>query len=220
MFKVSFYKVNWNNYLTVKKNKIEFFLTVIFLIISLLSLTNFLQYAESRNGALLDDTLLSLFNPVDLTWFTFSLVYLSLIIAAASLIKHPARLVFAFQVYVLIIISRILSMYFLPLNPPAGIIILNDPFVQIFGTGEILTKDLFFSGHTATLFLLVMVSPNKKLKNVFILSTILVAFFVLAQHVHYTIDVVAAPFYVYACYRLTLFIRNIIHLNEFITEGY
>jgi hypothetical protein len=212
--------MNWIEYLSVKKNKIEFLLTIIFLTISLLSLTNFLQYAESRSGAVLDDTLLRHLGPIDLTWFTFSFIYLSIIIAVASLINHPARLVFAFQVYVLIIISRILSMYLLPLNPPVGIIILNDPFVQIFGTGKILTKDLFFSGHTATLLLLAIVSSNKKLKIIFIISTILVAFFVLAQHVHYTIDVVAAPVYVYACYNFALFIRNKIHLNEFKNSGY
>lgn len=220
MFKFQFSEMNWNDYLSVKKNKIEFSLTIIFLTISLLSLTNFLQYAESRNGAVLDDALLSLFKPVDLTWFTFSFIYLSLIIAVAYLIKHPARLVFAFQVYVLIIASRILSMYLLPLNPPVGIIILNDPFVQLFGTGKILTKDLFFSGHTATLLLLAIVSPNKKLKILFFISTILVAFFVLAQHVHYTIDVVAAPVYVYACYSFALFIRNKVHLNDINDAGY
>lgn len=214
-----FNEMNWKEYLSVKKNKIEFFLTIIFLTISLLSLTNFLQYAESRNGGVLDDPLLRLFDPVDLTWFTFALIYISLIIAVAFLMKHPARMVFTFQVFVLTITSRILSMYLLPLNPPADIIVLNDPFVQIFGTGKILTKDLFFSGHTATMFLLAIVSPNKKLKVIFILSTILVAFFILAQHVHYTIDIVAAPFYVYACYNLTLFLRNKIHLNEFKEEG-
>lgn len=210
-----FNEMSWKEYLSVKKNRIEFFLTIIFLSISLLSLAKFLQYAESRNGAVLDDILLRFFDPVDLTWFTFSLIYLSLIIALTFLLKHPARLVFTFQVYVLIVASRILSMYLLPLNPPAGIIILNDPFVQLFGTGKILTKDLFFSGHTATLFLLAIVLPNKKLKVIFMISTILVAFFVLAQHVHYTIDVFAAPVYVYACYSLALFFRDKFHLNEF-----
>lgn len=211
--------MGWKEYLSVKKNKAEFFLTIILLSISLLSLAKFLQYCESRNGAVLDDTLLRLFDPVDLTWFTFSLIYLSLIIAFTILIKHPERLIFSFQVYALIVAARILSMYLLPLNPPAGIIILNDPFVQLFGTGKILTKDLFFSGHTATLFLLAIVSPKRKMKIIFMISTILVAFFVLAQHVHYTIDVVAAPVYVYACYSLALFFRNKFHLNEFKNSG-
>lgn len=200
--------MNWNDYLSVKKNKIEFLLTIIFLTISLLSLTNFLQYAESRNGAVLDDPVLRLFDPIDLTWFTFSLIYVSLIIAIASLIKYPKRLVFTFQVYVLLIASRILSMYLLPLNPPTGIIVLDDPFVQIFGTGEILTKDLFFSGHTATLFLLFLVSADKRLKSVFIIFTFLVASSVIIQHVHYTIDVIAAPVYAYSCYTFVLLLKK------------
>jgi membrane-associated phospholipid phosphatase len=81
-------------------------------------------------------------------------------------------------------------------------IILNDPFVEFFGTGKTLTKDLFFSGHTATLFILFLVSKKKIIKTVFLISTIAVAISVLLQHVHYTIDVFAAVFFTYACYKL------------------
>lgn len=206
--------MKWKDYLSVKKNKIEFILTIIFLSVSFASLANFLQYAESRDGSILHDPVLRLFDPIDLTWLTFSLVYFSLIIAIASLIKHPVRLMLALQVYVLIIASRIISMYLLPLNPPADIIILNDPFVQMFGSGEILTKDLFFSGHTATLSLLAIVTANYQLKFLFIFFTILVGGSVIIQHVHYTIDVIAAPFFVYSCYNFIVLIRKKINLDE------
>ena len=93
-------------------------------------------------------------------------------------------------------------MYLLPLEPPVKMIILNDPFVEFFGTGQTLTKDLFFSGHTATLFILFLVSEKKIIKTVFLISTIAVAISVLLQHVHYTIDVFAAVFFTYACYKL------------------
>ncbi len=43
----------------------------------------------------------------------------------------------------------------------ANMIILNDPLVEFFGTGQTLTKDLFFSGHTATLLILFLVSEKK-----------------------------------------------------------
>lgn len=212
--------MSWKVFLSVKKNRIEFSLTLILLSISLLSLAVFLQYAELREGVSLNDPVLNLFSPIDFTWFTFALIYLSLVIAIASLINQPLRLIIACQVYVLILAARILSMYLMPLNPPVDIIILNDPFVQLFGTGKILTKDLFFSGHTATLFLLSIVSPYKKLRFLFLAFTFLVALFVVAQHVHYTIDVAAAPFYVYACYKLALLIRNKIKLNDFQPAGY
>ena len=56
-------------------------------------------------------------------------------------------------------------MYSLPFNPPPEMIPLNDPFVQFFGSGKLLTKDFFFSGHTATLFLLFLVIDKKPFKQ-------------------------------------------------------
>jgi membrane-associated phospholipid phosphatase len=102
---------------------------------------------------------------------------------------------------------RIIAMYFMPLNPPSSMIVLNDPLVEYFGTGQTLTKDLFFSGHTATLFILFLISENKIIKKVFMVSTIAVAISVILQHVHYSIDVFAAVFFTYTCYKLLVKVR-------------
>ena len=56
------------------------------------------------------------------------------------------------------VIFRTSAINLVPLEPPDTILLLNDPFVQLFGKGEILTKDLFFSGHTGTLFLLFLLA--------------------------------------------------------------
>ena len=93
-------------------------------------------------------------------------------------------------------------MYLIPLDPPENIISLNDPFVQYFSSSEILTKDLFFSGHTSTIFMLYLVSTKKILKRIFLFCTVLVALFVLLQHVHYSVDVFAAPFFTFTAYKL------------------
>ncbi len=159
---------------------------------------------ETRNGVVLPDPVLVLFKPVDLTWLTFILIYASLIIAVATLIKDPRNLIFALQVYAAMVIARIIAMYLLPLNPPAQMIPLNDPFVEFFGTGKLLTKDLFFSGHTATLFILFLVSQKKYLSYMFLFFTIIVGAAVLLQHVHYSIDVFAAPFFAYTAYRTVI----------------
>ncbi|MCK7528712.1 MAG: sphingomyelin synthase family protein [Ignavibacteriales bacterium] len=166
------------------------------------ALTNFLNYVEARKGVVLSDPILNLFNPIDLTWLTFALVYVSIVVAIVTLFKNPGRLLFAVQLYTLMVVVRIIAMYLLPLEPPAKMIILNDPFVEFFGTGQTLTKDLFFSGHTATLFILFLVSEKKIIKITFLISTILVAIAVLLQHIHYTIDVFAAVFFTYTCYKI------------------
>jgi hypothetical protein len=80
---------------------------------------------------------------------------------------------------------------------------LNDPFVDFVGYGKnIITKDLFFSGHTSTLFLLFLIARKRALKIFFLAITLAVAMFLLKQHVHYTIDVLAAPVFAWISYRI------------------
>lgn len=192
--------MNWKEFLKEKRNRVELVITLFLLAVVLTSLANFLNYVEARQGVLLPDPLLNLFNPIDLTWLIFALIYISLVVAIATLSQKPKRLLFAVQLYTLMVLLRIVAMFLLPLEPPATMIILSDPLIEFFGTGQTLTKDLFFSGHTATLFILFLVSEKKIIKTVFLISTIAVAIAVLLQHVHYSIDVFAAVFFTYACY--------------------
>lgn len=192
--------MSWKDFISVKRNRIELAITVILLAFILFSFTNFLNFVEERPGVVFTDPVLILFDPVDLTWLTFGLIYLSLLTAVISFSLKPERLLFAFQLYTFMVIVRMIGMYLLPLDPPDTLIVLNDPFVEFFGTGQTLTKDLFFSGHTATLFIFFLIEDKKILKSVFLICTIGVAITVLLQHVHYTIDVFAAVFFTYTCY--------------------
>ncbi len=198
----------WKNAFSKNKFKIEFIITLIILGAVLFSFTHFLNFVENRQGVVIPDPILSLYKPVNLTWFIFVLIYFSLISSLISLAKKPVLLLIALQVYSLMILFRILAMYSIPLDPPVNFIILKDPFVELFRNGPILTKDLFFSGHTATLFLLFLVVENKYLKYILLVFTILVGIFLLAQHVHYTIDVISAPFFAYTSYRILLLLRK------------
>jgi hypothetical protein len=196
----------WKEFYKVKRFRTEFIVTSFLVILSLVSLANFLNYVEAREGVVLNDPLLNLFKPADLTFLSFGLIYISLFVAIFFLIKTPSRLVIALQAYIILVLVRIIAMYLVPLNPPTGMLSLSDPFVEYFGTGQLLTKDLFFSGHTATIFLFYLVSNPARagLKMFFFICTILVAVFVLLQHVHYTIDVVSAPFFAFSAYKLSL----------------
>lgn len=205
--------MSWKEFLKSKKSKIELGITLVLLVVVLASLANFLNFVEARQGVVLPDPILNLFNPIDLTWLIFVLIYISLFVAIATLSKNPKELLFAIQVYTLMVAVRILAMYLLPLQPPEKMIVLNDPLVEFFGTGQTLTKDLFFSGHTATLFLLFLVSQKKLIKTVFLISTIAVAIAVLLQHVHYTIDVFGALFFTYACYSILSNLKPRINLK-------
>ena len=177
-------------------------ITLVLLALILYFLATFLAYNESRQGFSFNDPLLNSFSPVDVTWLTFGLIYVALIIAVLTLSFHPEDLLLAVQSYAIIAALRLITIYFLPLNAPPTIIPLKDPFVEFFGGGSTLLRDLFFSGHTSTMFLFYLTVRRKGLKWIFLICTILVAVCVLIQHVHYTIDVVAAPFFAYTSYRI------------------
>ena len=206
-------KKNWINYLSGNNSWTEPVVTLILLISTLIFFTHFINAVEARNGVELNDPVLKLFHPIDLSGIIFSIIYLSIIIGLITLLVDPKRLVIALQVYTLIVMIRIITLYLTPLNAPGNMIPLIDPIVNNFGTGQLLTKDLFFSGHTATMFFLFLVSENKKMRLIFLLGFVIIAIAVLLQHVHYTVDVVAAPFFSYTAFRIILLSRKSFNLN-------
>jgi hypothetical protein len=185
-----------------RRFRLRLALTVPALVAALATLARFLTFVEARPGAVLPDPLLALLAPRDLTWLTFSLIYLGIFFGVARLAREPRALVVALQAYVLMVIFRMAAMWVTPLEAPPGMIPLHDPLVRLFGPGKLLTKDLFFSGHTSTLFLLFLAVPGRRSKGLFLFCTAAVGISVLAQHVHYTVDVLAAPFFAYASFRI------------------
>ena len=194
--------VTWKSFLKNKKNLTEFVITAVVVTAVIIAFSHFLHFIEQREGVVLNDPILKAFNPIDLTWLTFVLIYLSLIIFVITTFNKPDKILIAFQAYGLMLIFRTIAMYITPFEAPAAIILLNDPFVQFFAKGDILTKDLFFSGHTGTLFLIFLLAENKTLKTIFLILTLMVGTAVLLQHVHYSIDVFVAPFVTYGSYKI------------------
>ena len=104
---------------------------------------------------------------------------------------------------------RSLSIILVPLNPPEGLIPLEDPMVAFFSSGkEIFTKDLFFSGHTATLIYLLLIAQKQWLKKLLLLISILVIAAILYQRVHYSIDVLGGILFAWGVYKITIFFEE------------
>jgi hypothetical protein len=88
---------------------------------------------------------------------------------------------------------------------PAFLAILN-PLTAIGGNsaGVYLTKDLFFSGHIATTFLLYLFSRRLgKVARVFLGLNLATLAVVLLAHLHYSIDIIAAYSVTYGVYRVS-----------------
>jgi membrane-associated phospholipid phosphatase len=93
------------------------------------------------------------------------------------------------------------AMYVTALDPPTDMIALSDPLIETVATGKLLTRDLFFSGHTSTVFLMFLIARDARFKPVLLLCAFGVAAGVLLQHVHYTVDVIVAPLFAFASFR-------------------
>jgi hypothetical protein len=155
---------------------------------------------ERRPGVILPDPVLVLVPALNLTWLIFGCIYTALVVAVVTLVKHPDELLLAARTYAIMALIRMIAMWSVPLDPPSGMIALSDPFVEFFGSGSTLTRDLFFSGHTSTLVMFALIMPSKAWKKAFSVLAVVVGLSVLLQHVHYAIDVFAAPFFAFGAF--------------------
>lgn len=160
----------------------------------------FFPWVEARHGVVLNDWVLSRIPSANVSYlllfFIWSTAALSIYRATAS----PRVLITFLYTYTVLCASRLVSMYLVPLDPPAGLIPITDPLSNILYGSKFVTKDLFYSGHTATLQLIYLSLERKKDRQWALISTICVAVLLLVQHVHYTVDVVTAPFFGYGCF--------------------
>lgn len=202
-------KLNWQFfYGNSFRLKFQIFILLI-LIVVLFLFQYFFQFIEQRNGIVLNDFILNYIPAVDMSIYIFLCIWIVVALFIFQSIQNP-DIFFTFSIaYLLLCITRIIAIYTVPLNAPFGLIELADPLTnQVYGGGFI-TKDLFFSGHVSTQFLFFLCFQKKIFKTIAFISTILVAIFVLIQHVHYTIDVLAAPIFCYIIYLITQRIKRL-----------
>jgi PAP2 superfamily C-terminal len=163
----------------------------------------FFQTIEARSGFLLNDPLLKLLPPHDVSTATFNIIWAVSLLSLIRAIQTPSVFLTFVWGWLVLTTFRLLTITLVPLDPPSGLIVLADPISNFFyGHHKFITKDLFFSGHTSTVFLLYLCVPGKRDKILVLIATFCVAILLLVQHVHYTLDVVAAPFFGWAAYRL------------------
>ena len=198
-----YFKNNWNTTLTNGTFLFEFIFSVFLLVSTMMIFSKFTQFIEMRKGIQFNDPILASFQAIDLTKSIFFMIYGGITLALFSLISSPYRLMILLQAYALMVLARMVTLFTLPLAPPAGMIFLQDPFVEYFGTSKTIDNNLFFSGHTATIFLLFLCVP-KKLKIPFFIISLFIAISVLLQKAHYTIDVIIAPCISFISYYLIL----------------
>jgi len=163
----------------------------------LLSLPFFYQAIEKRNGISFNDYLLGWLPAYDLSLFIFVVIWSMALLTFSRFRQDPSIFLTFLWGFILINLSRFITIGLLPLNAPADLIPIQDPISNHFYGPKFVTKDLFFSGHTAAMFLMFLCLKKKTDKILALLATIMIGIAVLLQHVHYTLDVVMAPVITY-----------------------
>ena len=166
------------------------------------SLPFLFMYFEKRNGTLLNDWLLSILPAYNVSHIEVVIFVSCMILFTYRMIETPAIFKTFLFAYLFLNVFRMLTIYLVPLDPPQNLISLNDPIANLLYIGGFKTKDLFFSGHTSTIFLLALCLQKKNDKIFVFVCSGLVATLLLIQHVHYTIDVLSAPVFAYLCFIL------------------
>ena len=155
----------------------------------------FFSYIEQRqNGIILHDSILEFLVPRDLSVPIFIIIWSTTILGIYRCVKQPAIFLAILYCLIFLCFARILSIYFIHLEPPLNLIPLKDPLTSItYGArGLFITKDLFFSGHTSNMLLLALCLPKKSDKIIAFSAAISIGIMVLIQHVHYSVDVIGA----------------------------
>jgi hypothetical protein len=196
-------KKDWNN-LWENKTYLFTWIFLFSLVLVTLKLTSlFLSYNESRiSGVQLNDIVLQYLPVSDVSTPLFTITWLCILACLPIALRTPKKSMVLFISILFMSIARSLTLYLVPLQPPIDIIPLRDTFLEVsFYDNKVMVRDLFFSGHTANLVLAFFLVDVKWMKIIVGVCTFIVAFLLLKQHVHYTIDVVAAPFFAYLAYR-------------------
>jgi hypothetical protein len=181
---------SWDNSLKQSAFKPLLFTGIAFMIILLCLLPFFFNFIEQRQGYYLNDWLLNKIPAVDVSVPIFICI----------------RFLYG---YLLLLSVRYASIYFFPLEAPSGLVVLRDPLSNSFYGTKFITKDLFFSGHTSTLFLMYFFQDTRIKKLFTLFSSVAVGILVLLQHIHYTIDVIIAFPAAYLCFKTSdLFLRT------------
>lgn len=183
----------------------------VLLLAILVSFPFFFNYIEARKGIVLNDWVLARLPSFDVSLPTFIIIWSMTVLLWIRCIQDPTIFIIFLVGFILLSLSRMVTITLIPLDPPQGLIPLKDPLSSIFygGMDVFIEKDLFYSGHTSIQVLMFFTFKKRIDKILALLSSIAIGSCVLVQHVHYTVDVVGAVIFSYLIYRLSILITKV-----------
>lgn len=151
---------------------------------------------EARKGAILTDPILNLLPSINFSFWIFILLYSCLVLVVVTHLHKPKIIYQIAHMHFWVAVVRQITIILIALEPPPGIIVLRDVFLEntVYPHLTPLTKDLFFSGHVASIWIYFLCTRNVVQKKLFVFATIAMGFMVMSMRVHYSYDVYGAIF--------------------------
>jgi len=183
--------------------KKKFLIAAIFFTAVLLFYPYFFASIQLRpTSTTLNDPILNILPSLNMSAYIFPLIYATVILGIYRCVQSPSLFLLFLWSSLFFSLSRIITIILVPLSPPVGLVPLVDPVLIAFYRHTQITKDLFYSGHTGSVFLIYLILRNRWEKLLALFATVLVGALLLIQHIHYTIDVLFAPLFVYVVFIL------------------
>ncbi|HTA28674.1 MAG TPA: phosphatase PAP2-related protein [Bacteroidia bacterium] len=197
-------KQNWQDAWHNRAFRINLILGLVMIAALLIFTYHFFYYIEHlKGGTTLNDWVLKKIPAADVSWPITLLESSVIIIFLIRSVSNPNLFITYIIGFVFILFFRLITIYITQLNPPAGLIELKDPIAGMVYKSAFIKRDLFFSGHVSILCMFYLCSNNKIDKYYVVFAIISVGMLLLVQHVHYTIDVICAPFFSFGCFWLS-----------------
>lgn len=195
----SIWKETWSD--AVKRQQIIIGTTIMMSVVFTMPI--FFTHIEKRQGTLINDPVLAAIPPHDVSVLIFAIIWSMILFIIVRAAYKPSIYIIYCWALIPVTIARFIAISIVPLEPPIGLQPLIDPLTGVFYGQHFITKDLFFSGHIATMTLIFLCLGRRNDRIIGFIATLAVAFLLLVQHIHYTIDIIASPGITYISYRLT-----------------
>jgi len=175
------------------------------------------DYSQRPTSNYVGDLILDNIPVVDLSFIIIEVALISIVLGTLFVISKPRYLLFTLKAIALFIIIRavFISLTHVGIHPEniaPGLGFFDSIYTYLnFQTG------LFFSGHTGLPFLVALIFwDNKRVRYILLSLSFIFAVAVLLSHIHYSIDVLAAPFMAYGIFKIAqyLFSRDYELINS------
>ncbi len=209
---------NWKESLANQDYVVKLFTAVAVFVSGVLQFPTYFRNIQKRPGIDINDFILNYIPFVDVSTYIFAIIYGLLIYMLLRVLAKPQLFLLFALTFVIETVFRMTTIYLFPLNPPTDLVILHDTFAEllIYGDTEPITKDLFFSGHTATMVMICLFVEGRRDKIIALIATFALAVLLLIQHVHYTVDIFGALFFTCISY---LIAKQIVDKKWQVTVG-